>query len=91
FSKVEAGQITIESVPFRLDRVFESLLSVVSLRAEEKGLDLLFDVAPDVPPVLVGDPLRMGQILTNLAGNAIKFTERGEVLVSCRVIARDSQ
>ncbi len=91
FSKVEAGQITIESVPFRLERVFESLLSVVSLRAEEKGLDLLFDVAPDVPPVLVGDPLRMGQILTNLAGNAIKFTERGEVLVSCRVIARDSQ
>ncbi|WP_018410331.1 response regulator [Methyloversatilis thermotolerans] len=84
FSKVEAGQLVLESMSFRLERVFESLLSVVALRAEEKGLDLLLDVAPDVPPVLVGDPLRLGQILTNLVGNAIKFTERGAVHLSCR-------
>ncbi|WP_018228846.1 PAS domain-containing hybrid sensor histidine kinase/response regulator [Methyloversatilis universalis] len=89
FSKVEAGRIDLEQVDFRLERVFDSLGTVIALRADEKGLDLLFDVAPDTPDVIVGDPLRLGQILTNLAGNAVKFTDRGEVIVSCRPVARD--
>ena len=89
FSKVEAGRIDLEQVDFRLERVFDSLGTVIALKADEKGLDLLFDVAPDTPDVIVGDPLRLGQILTNLAGNAVKFTDRGEVIVSCRPVARD--
>ena len=82
FSKIEAGKMTLESVPFDLDTVFEHLATVTALRAQEKGLKLLFDPRPDVPRSLEGDPLRLGQILVNLVTNAVKFTERGEVVVT---------
>ncbi len=88
FSKVEAGRLDIEHVEFPVERVFDSLANLMALKAEEKGLELLFDIAPDVPRHLAGDPMRLGQILINLAGNAIKFTEAGTVLVSCRVAER---
>jgi signal transduction histidine kinase/CheY-like chemotaxis protein len=87
FSKIEAGRMELESIPFRIDQVLESVAGVVALRAEEKNLEILFDRAPDVPDALVGDPLRLGQVLINLAGNAVKFTEAGEVLVSVGLAA----
>jgi two-component system sensor histidine kinase/response regulator len=81
FSKIEAGKLEMERIDFMLDEVLESLTSVTTLKAEEKGLELLFSVAPEVPPYLVGDPLRLGQVLINLTNNAIKFTEKGEIVI----------
>jgi signal transduction histidine kinase/CheY-like chemotaxis protein/HPt (histidine-containing phosphotransfer) domain-containing protein len=82
FSKIEAGRLDIESVDFSVEEVLDGLRNVIGLRAQQKGLELLFDVAADVPAVLVGDSLRLGQVLGNLATNAVKFTEQGEVVVS---------
>ncbi len=81
FSKIEAGELELERSVFRTDSVLETLSSITGLRAEEKGLELAFRVAPDVPPFLRGDSLRLGQVLTNLVGNAIKFTAKGDVTV----------
>lgn len=75
----------IEHIDFRLDEVMDNLASMVGLKANEKNLELLFDVATDVPMALIGDPLRLGQIFINLGNNAIKFTDEGEVIVSVRV------
>ncbi len=85
FSKIEAGRLDLELVPFQLEDVLDNLANLVMARAQEKGLEYLNSVAPEVPLVLVGDPLRLGQILSNLVTNAIKFTDRGEVVVSVRV------
>ena len=79
FSKIEAGKLEMESVPFRLDEVLDNLGNLMALKAQEKGLEVLFNSHPDVPRALVGDPLRLGQVLLNLAGNAVKFTEKGEI------------
>jgi len=84
FSKVEAGKLDIEHVPFRLDDVLDNVSSLVAQKAYDKGLELVFDVAPELPQALVGDPLRLGQVLTNLVSNAIKFTDRGEIAVTVR-------
>ena len=81
FSKIEAGKLTMERVEFRVDDVVEDLANVIALRAEQKGIELLFDLSPDLPNPLLGDPLRLGQILLNLGNNAVKFTERGEIVV----------
>ncbi|MGB1110069.1 MAG: response regulator, partial [Gammaproteobacteria bacterium] len=88
FSKIEAGKLDIESVDFFIEEVFDNLRNIVGLRAKEKGLELLFDLSPELPKQLHGDPLRLGQILNNLAGNAVKFTERGEIIVAARVVSR---
>ncbi|CAK0754777.1 two-component system, sensor histidine kinase and response regulator [Azospirillaceae bacterium] len=85
FSKIEAGRLEIESTPFQLEEVLAGVASLIGQRAEEKGLELLFSVARDAPNALIGDPLRLSQILTNLASNAVKFTERGEILISVEV------
>ncbi|WP_051252311.1 response regulator [Ferrimonas kyonanensis] len=85
FSKIEAGKMTLESTPFYLDDVLSNLSNLIALKAEEKGLELLFNVDPDVPQALIGDPLRLGQILTNLGNNAIKFTDSGEIVVAIRL------
>ncbi len=82
FSKVEAGKLELEEIEFRLDHVLEDLCSVVSQKAHEKNLEFLIAPPKNLPPNLVGDPLRLGQILINLVNNAVKFTERGEVLVT---------
>ncbi len=85
FSKIEAGKLDVESVPFRLDEVLESLADLLSIRADERGIELLFDLGPDVPLALVGDAMRLGQVCTNLVNNALKFTEAGgEVIVRIR-------
>ncbi len=81
YSRIEAGKLTLESIPFDLDQVMHNVASQVALRAQEKGLELLFLVDGDVPRRLVGDPLRLGQVLVNLASNAVKFTDKGEVVV----------
>jgi signal transduction histidine kinase/DNA-binding response OmpR family regulator/HPt (histidine-containing phosphotransfer) domain-containing protein len=79
FSKIEAGRLEIESVEFGLDAVLEQLTDAVSYQAEHKGIEFLIRYDVTIPPLLVGDPLRLGQVLLNLCGNAVKFTERGEV------------
>ena len=84
FSKIEAGKMVLESIPFRPSDVLEEVATLLSLRAEEKELKLLFHSDPELPAVFEGDPTRLGQVLLNLVGNAVKFTERGEVEVSVR-------
>ncbi|ARV17005.1 Signal transduction histidine-protein kinase BarA [Curvibacter sp. AEP1-3] len=84
FSKIEAGKMDIESIPFNLERTVADTLKTVVLRAHDKGLEVVWDVAPDVPRALVGDPGRLRQVLVNVLGNAIKFTERGEVVLRIR-------
>jgi PAS domain S-box-containing protein len=85
FSKIEAGKMQFERREFFLEDVLENLADLSVIKAQDKGLELLFDVAPDVPTALVGDSLRLGQVLLNLVGNAIKFTERGEVTLAIHV------
>jgi PAS domain S-box-containing protein len=89
FSKVEAGKLEIESIPFEIDAVLENLATVANVKTQEKGLELLFMRYPEVPDVLVGDPLRLGQILVNLTNNAVKFTEKGEITVTVGVRQRE--
>ena len=86
FSKIEAGKLVVERQPFLLDRMLESVSDVVGYKAGAKGLELVCDVASDVPPNLVGDALRLGQILINYANNAIKFTESGEISIAVRLL-----
>jgi len=81
FSKIESGKLELESVPFRLEDVLDNITNLIGTKAQEKGLELLVDLAPDVPRGLVGDPLRLGQILSTLAKNAVTATERGEIVV----------
>lgn len=85
FSKIEAGKMDMEETAFRLEDVMDNLANLVGLKSEEKGIELLFNVAADVPTALIGDSLRLGQILINLGNNAVKFTEEGEILVSVKV------
>jgi two-component system, sensor histidine kinase and response regulator len=85
FSKVEAGKLTLEHIEMDLDRVLENVATLVAGQAYEKGLEVVFDVAPDVPKAMVGDPLRLGQVLVNFANNAVKFTEKGEIKLFVRV------
>ena len=86
YSKIEAGRIEIESLCFSLDDVLRSTGDLFSAYAEEKGLELFIEIAPDVPDGLEGDPLRLGQIISNLVGNAIKFTDTGEIHVRVDVM-----
>ncbi len=88
FSKAEAGKIVLENIEFKLPESFGDALKPLALRASQKGLELACQVASEVPECLVGDPGRLRQIVLNLVGNAIKFTERGEVVVEAKV---DSQ
>ncbi|WP_367848337.1 ATP-binding protein [Rhodoferax sp. WC2427] len=86
FSKIEADKLDVEQVPFRLDEVLNHSTTLLAERMAEKGLALVFDVASEVAPALVGDPLRLGQILTNLLSNAAKFTDKGLVTVAVHTV-----
>jgi PAS domain S-box-containing protein len=79
YSKVEAGRLDLEAAEFRIEDLLQNVADLFSLRADQKGLELLMDMSPGVPPVLIGDALRLGQVMNNLVGNAVKFTEAGEV------------
>jgi PAS domain S-box-containing protein len=85
FSKIEAGKLDLENTEFRLDQVLENLSDVVCQKVRDKDLEFLIASSKNLPPNLVGDPLRLGQILINLVNNAVKFTDRGEVLVAVAV------
>ncbi len=89
FSKIEAGKLNVESINFHLDDVLDHLATLTTLKAQEKGLEVLFQVGRTVPRYLVGDPLRLGQILTNLTNNAVKFTEQGEIIVQIQLLEEE--
>jgi signal transduction histidine kinase/CheY-like chemotaxis protein len=91
FSKIEAGKLDIEDADFKFEDVVNNISTVVAQKAQEKGLEFLIAAQQDIPPNLVGDPLRLGQILINLVNNAIKFTESGEVVVSAAVEEQTSK
>jgi ABC-type amino acid transport substrate-binding protein/signal transduction histidine kinase/DNA-binding response OmpR family regulator/HPt (histidine-containing phosphotransfer) domain-containing protein len=91
FSKIEAGKLDIETAPFNLDEVMDNVANLVGVKSQEKGLELLFDINRDVPRDLMGDPLRLGQVLINLSNNAVKFTDEGEIVIAARVEKRDDQ
>ena len=82
FSKIEVNRLEMEHIPFSLETVLNSLIAIVSLKAQDKGLELLIKVDPALPKNLIGDPVRLEQVLINLSNNAVKFTETGEVLVT---------
>jgi TMAO reductase system sensor TorS len=88
FSKIEAGKLELEHIEFALREIIEETIEILVLRARAKGLELRCEIEPSVPTAVRGDPMRLRQVLINLAGNAIKFTEAGEVVV--RVIALDA-
>ncbi len=88
FSKIEAGKLDVENVEFDMERMLDNVSNLISEKASAKGLELIFDMAADVPHHLVGDSMRLGQVIINYANNAVKFTERGEVSVTIRVRER---
>ena len=85
YSKIEAGKMELEQITFSLDEVFSNLDDIVRQKAEQKGIEIVFSMASKTPRFLKGDPLRLGQILINLVNNAIKFTEKGSVIVEVKV------
>src|SRR6185503_6503252 len=88
FSKIEAGKLDLDPIAFPLRNTLDDTLKALALRAVQKGLELLYYVPPEVPDDLIGDPGRLGQIIVNLIGNAIKFTSRGEIILR---VAMESQ
>jgi two-component system, sensor histidine kinase and response regulator len=81
FSKIEAGKLDLDSTPYQLRDTLGDALRILAVKAHDKGLELIYHVLPDVPDTIVGDPGRLKQVVLNLAGNAIKFTEHGEVMI----------
>ncbi len=82
FSKIDAGKLQLEQVPFNLEDILGNIANVVGMQAEKKGLEFVFRIDAGVSQHLIGDPLRLGQVLMNLAGNAVKFTEKGEIVIA---------
>ncbi len=91
YSNAESGVLELESTPFELRHILSTVSAAVSARAEEKGLRLVVLAHPDVPQMLVGDAVRLGQVLINLTGNAVKFTEKGAVRLSIELVARHGE
>ncbi|OEE67197.1 hybrid sensor histidine kinase/response regulator [Enterovibrio norvegicus FF-33] len=86
FSKIEAGKLSVEHIGFRFSEVLDNISNIISVKAKEKELELIFDIDPDLPDDLVGDPLRLGQIIINLTGNSVKFTDSGEIIIRARKV-----
>jgi len=91
FSKIEAGKMDMESVDFQLEDTLDNISTLVGIKTQEKGLELLFKTDPSVPRALVGDPLRIGQVLINLSNNAVKFTDSGEIVICTELIKKDDK
>jgi len=89
FSNIEADKLRLEAVDFAIATVLDNFATVISHQAQAKGLELIFDVAPEVPDLAVGDPLRLGQVLINYGSNAVKFTKQGEIQVSVSVLREE--
>jgi PAS domain S-box-containing protein len=79
YSKIEAGRLEIEHIPIKIEALLSKVSDLFLMQIEEKGLEIFFNIDPDVPSEILGDPIRLAQVLNNLVGNAIKFTERGEI------------
>ncbi len=90
YSKIEAGKLTIENTKFNLEKSFSDLSNMISLKAQKKGLEVMFLIDPNVPNQLIGDPLRLGQVMINLANNAVKFTEKGDIILRVSIVKRSS-
>ena len=88
YSKLEAGKLEIEKIPFSLNDMLDDLATICMMRCQEKNIELVFQRDPKLPDTLIGDPTRLGEILINLSGNAIKFTEKGQVVVEVRQLVR---
>jgi signal transduction histidine kinase/CheY-like chemotaxis protein len=86
FSKMEAGKLSLDPIPFNVHDLLDHAMRALALRAEQKQLELLYEISPDVPEFVVGDPTRLRQIVVNLISNAIKFTHRGEVMLSVSLV-----
>jgi len=86
FSKIESGKMEVESIPFSLSEVLEHLQNILSFKTDEKKLALIIDLDPKIPANLLGDPLRLGQVLVNLANNAVKFTSQGTITICAELI-----
>ncbi|MEW5734531.1 MAG: response regulator [Thermodesulfobacteriota bacterium] len=91
FSKIEAGRMELECLDFNLENLLEDEVAVLALRAEEKGLEMICVIPPDIPRNLRGDPGRLRQVIVNLVGNSIKFTERGEIIVRVGMVDRNGR
>jgi PAS domain S-box-containing protein len=89
FSKIEAGKMEMEAVRFTLDEVLDRLVIIIQQKSREKGLELLFRINREIPVTLVGDSMRLLQVMTNLAGNAVKFTDTGQILISVQLLHWD--
>jgi len=85
FSKVESGMLNVEQTEFTLEELLDNVVNLVGTRAAQRNLELILDVASDVPTTLMGDPLRLGQVLVNFASNAVKFTKQGEISIAVRL------
>jgi polar amino acid transport system substrate-binding protein len=90
FSKIEAGKLDMESIDFNLGEVMDNVSALITAKSQKKELEFLIQTEQDVPMLLVGDPLRLGQVLINLANNAVKFTDHGEVVISTRLIKEEA-
>lgn len=90
FSKIEAGRLDFDEIEFDLYETIEKCLDILSIKAREKQLNLVFDIDPEVPTALIGDPVRLSQIIINLTNNSIKFTEKGKISISCEVKESDA-
>jgi PAS domain S-box-containing protein len=90
FSKIEAGKLEMEALEFDLEEVLDNVCSLAGHQAADKGLALLHSIPPHIPRCLVGDPLRLGQVLANLLNNAVKFTEQGEIEIAAEVLERSA-
>jgi two-component system sensor histidine kinase/response regulator len=88
FSKIEAGKLDIENVTFEIDSVMSNISTMVAQKIQDKDLELLFNISPDIPPALLGDPMRLGQVFINLLGNAVKFTETGDICLIGELLER---
>ena len=84
FSKIEAGKLSLENTDFKIERVLDNVFSLIGEKAQEKELEVIFDVGSDIPDVLKGDPVRLGQVLLNFISNAVKFTEKGSIKLRVR-------
>jgi two-component system sensor histidine kinase/response regulator len=91
FSKIEAGRMELESIEFNLDDVMNNIINLVAIEGTKKGLEILSNIRKDVPHALIGDPLRLGQVLINLVNNAVKFTENGSILIMTELQWKDTQ
>ncbi len=91
FSKIEAGKMAVEHIEFELEKVLDNVANLIADKTAAKGLELVFEVDRDVPPMLIGDPLRLGQILVNFSNNAVKFTEQGEIAINVHLREQNDQ